>query len=78
MMAAHRLVAQLDDDKLDNQVRFERYERERRRQEVVKRTAAINISDEEQPSTQTLDKVDIGISQPYITEAEQPKEEHLQ
>ena len=78
MMAARRLVAQLDDEELDNQVRFERYEQERRQEEAAKRTAAINISDEEQSSEQTPDKADAGTSQPDITQEEQPKEEHPQ
>ena len=56
LAAVMRLVEQLDDDKLDNQLRFERYEREWRRQEAAKRTAAINISDEEHSSEQTSDK----------------------
>ena len=72
-----QLVAQLDDDQLDNQVRFERYEKERRRQEAAKRAVAINISDEEQSSEQMPDKAVAGTRQPNITKEEQPKEEHL-
>ena len=76
--AVRRLVVHLDDDRLDNQLWFEKYEWERRRQEAAKRTAAINISDEEQSSEQTPDKADAGTSQPDITQEEQPKEEHPQ
>ena len=50
LVAVRRLVEQLDDDQLDTQLRFERYEWERRRQEATKKTATINIRDEEQSS----------------------------
>ena len=44
-----RLVEQLDDDQLDTQLRFERFERECRRRETAWKTeATINISDEEE------------------------------
>ena len=70
------MVAQLDDDQLDNQLRFEKYERERRRQEVAKKTAAISISDEEPSSEQT--PVKAGGSQPDSTQEEPLKEGHPQ
>ena len=75
-VAVRQLVAQLDDDQLDNQLRFEKYERERRRQEVAKKTAAISISDEEPSLEQTLVKA--GGSQPDSTQEEPLKEGHPQ
>ena len=42
-----QLVAQIDDDQLDNQVRFERYEKERLQQEATKSAMKINLNDEE-------------------------------
>ena len=75
-VAVRQLVAQLDDDQLDNQLRFEKYERERRRQEVAKKTAAISISDEEPSSEQT--PVKAGGSQPDSTQEEPLKEGHPQ
>ena len=42
-----QLVAQLDDDRLDNQIQFERYERNRLRQEAAKNVPTVNLSDEE-------------------------------
>ena len=77
LAAVRRLVEQLDDDQLDTQLQFERYERERRRQEVARRTAAINISDEEQSSDQAPNEARIGGSQLNKTLEEQPKDENL-
>ena len=54
-----RLVEQLDDDQLGTQLQFERYEWERRRQEVS-RIAAINISDVEQSSEQPPNVAEAG------------------
>ena len=76
LAAVRRLVEQLDDDQLDTQLSFERYERERRQREAAKRTATINISDEEQSSKQMPIKTGTGESQPNITHEEQPKEDH--
>ena len=42
-----QLVAQLDDDRLDNQIQFESYERNRLRQEAAKNAATVNLNDEE-------------------------------
>ena len=78
MTMVGRLVAQLDDDQLDNQLRFKRYEWERRQQEAAKKTTMINIDDEEQSSEQKSDKAGTGESQPDLTQEEQPREEHLQ
>ena len=60
VVVVQRLVAQLDDDQLDNQVRFEKYEKERRRQEAAKRATTINISDEEQSSKKPPERADVG------------------
>ena len=65
-----QLVAQLDDDQLDNQVRFERYEKERLRQEVTKSAATNNLSDEELSLEQRPDRVKAGTSQPDLTQEE--------
>ena len=65
--AMRRLVEQLDDDELDTQLQFERYERERRQQEAAKRVVAINISDEEQSSEQEPNVAGIGGTQPNET-----------
>ena len=46
--AVRRLVERLDDDQLDTQLQFEKYERERRKKEAGKRATTITISDEEQ------------------------------
>ena len=55
--AVRRLVERLDDDQLDTQLQFEKYERERRKKEAGKRATTITISDEEQPKgSSTEDK----------------------
>ena len=71
-------MAQLDDDQLDNELRFERYERERRRQDAAKKTATINVSDEKQSSEQMGGGLGIRGSQPDITQEETLKEDQLQ
>ena len=68
-----RLVAWLDEDQFENQVQFERYEKERRWQEAAKRPTAIHIRDEDQSSEQVSGKAEGGTSQPDITQEEQPK-----
>mgnify|MGYP000246954909 CR=1 FL=1 len=40
-------MAQLDDDRLDNQIQFESYERNRLRKEAEKSAAIVNLSDGE-------------------------------
>ena len=73
-----RLVEQLDDDQLDTQLRFERYERERRWQEAARRTVAININDEEQSPEQTPTATGTRGSQPNVTQEEQPNEDNVE
>ena len=46
--AVQKLIKGLEDDQLDTQLQFERYEWERPWVEAEKRVASINISDEEQ------------------------------
>ena len=72
LAAVRRLVEQLDDNQLDTQLQFERYERERRWQITAKSTATINISDGEQSPEQTPNVARIGGSQPTGTQVEQP------
>ena len=43
-----KLIERLEDDQLDTQLQFEKYEQEWRRKEAEKRAKAINISGEEQ------------------------------
>ena len=71
IVVVRQLVAQLDDDQLDNQVRFERYEKERLRQEATKSATTINLSDEEPSSEQRSVRVEAGTSQPDLTQEEQ-------
>ena len=73
-----QLVAQLDDDRLDNQIRFESYEKERLWQEAMQSAATINLSDEEPSSEQRTDRGKAGTSQPDLTQEEQPREEYPQ
>ena len=47
LVVVRQLVAQLDDDRLDNPIQFERYERNRLWQEAAKNAATVNLSDEE-------------------------------
>ena len=47
LAAVRQLVAQLDDDRLDNQIQFESYERNRLRKEASKNAATVNLSDGE-------------------------------
>ena len=72
LVAVQRLVEQLGDDQLDNQLQFERYERERRRQEAARRTVAINISDKEQSPEQTSNVAGTRGGQPNKAQVEQP------
>ena len=69
-----QLVAQLDDDRLDNQIQFESYERNRLRQEAAKNVATVNLSDEEPLPTQRPDGDEVGMSQPESNQAEQPQQ----
>ena len=71
-------MVQLDDDRLDNQIRFERYEKERLRQEATKTVAIVNLSNEEPSSKQGTDGDKVGTSQPELNQVEQPREEHPQ
>ena len=66
-----KLVAHLDDDQLDNQVRFERYEKDSLRQEAMKSVTTINLSDEEPPSEQRSVRVEAGTIQLDLTHEEQ-------
>ena len=50
LKAVWKLIDGLEDDQLDTQLQFERYERERWQKEAEKRAEAINISEEEQPT----------------------------
>ena len=77
LAVVRQLVAQLDDDRLDNQIWFENYEKERLRQETRKSAAIINLSDEEPSSEQRTARGEAGTSQPDLAQ-EQPREECLQ
>ena len=68
-------MVQLDDDRLDNQIRFERYEKERLQQEATKSTATINLNDEAPSSEQRPDGVKDRTSQSDLTREEQPTEQ---
>ena len=57
------LVERLDDGRLATQLEFEKYERDRLRQEAKKKTTPITISDEERPT----------VAEP--TNTEQPRQE---
>ena len=63
-----QLVAQLDDDWMDNQIRFESYEKERLRQEVTKNATIVNQIDEEPSSEQGMDGDKAGTSQPELNQ----------
>ena len=66
-----QLVAQLDDDRLDNQIQFESYERNRLRQEAAKNAATVNLSDEEPSPKQRLEGEEAGMSQLESNQVEQ-------
>ena len=74
MAVVRQLVAQLDDDRLDNQIQFESYERNRLRQEAAKNVATVNLSDEEPSPKQKPDGDEAGMSQPESNQAEQPQQ----
>ena len=72
--AVRKLLDRLEDDQLDTQLQFERYERECQRKEAERRVEAINISDEEQlaePQPQPQPQPEL---QPKGAENEQMKE----
>ena len=73
-----QLVAQLDDDRLDNQIQFESYERNKLRQEAAKPAAIVNLSDEEPSPKQGPDREKAGMSQPESNPAEQLRDESPQ
>ena len=52
-----RLIQQLEDDQLNTQLQFERYEQERRWKEAKRRVEAINVSDEEAQPQPKLPKL---------------------
>ena len=72
-----QLVAQLDDDRQDNQIQFESYERNRLLQEATKNTPTVNLSDEEPSPEQGPEGDKAGVSQteskqqPLIPESRQ-------
>ena len=78
IVVVRQLVAQLDNDRLDNQIRLEKYKKERLRQEATKSAATINLSYEEPSSEQSTDRGKARTSEPDLTQEEQPREEHLQ
>ena len=47
LAVVRQLVAQLDDDRPDNQIEFESYERNRLRKEAAKNAVTVNLSDGE-------------------------------
>ena len=71
LAVVRQLVAQLDDDRLDNQIQFESYERNRLRQEAAKNAATVNLSDEEPSPKQRPEGDKAGMSQPESNQAEQ-------
>ena len=52
-----KLIETLEDDQLDTQLQFERYEQERRWKEAKRRVEAINVSDEEAQPQPKLPKL---------------------
>ena len=64
-------MAQLDDDRLDNQIQFESYERNRLRKEAAKSAATVNLSDEETSPKQRPEGDKAGESQKGSKQAEQ-------
>ena len=66
-----QLVAQLDDDRLDNQIQFESYERNRLRQEAAKNAATVNLSDGETSPKQRPEGDKAGESQTESKQVEQ-------
>ena len=73
-----RLVERLDDDRLETQLQFERYEREHWKKEAGKRATTITINDEEQQEEGPTEDKDehqpkeTGVEQTKATEEEQP------
>ena len=74
LAVVRQLVAQLDDDRLDNQIQFESYERNRLRQEATKNAATVNLSDEEPSPKQRPEGDEAGMSQPESNQAGQPQQ----
>ena len=66
-----QLVAQLDDDRVDNQIQFESYERNRLRKEAAKNAATVNLSDGETSLKPRAEEDKAGESQ---TESKQTKQ----
>ena len=75
LAVVRQLVAQLDDDRLDNQIQFQSYERDRLQQEPAKNAAIVNLSDEEPSLEQGPDRGKAETSQPESKQVEQPREE---
>ena len=63
-------MAQLDNDRLDNQIQFESYEKEMLRQEATKNAATVNLNDEEPSSEQGPDGDKSWTSQTELNQAE--------
>ena len=74
LAVVRQLVAQLDDDRLDNQIQFESYERNRLRQEAAKNAATVNLSDEEPSPKQSSEGDEAGMSQTESNQAEQQQQ----
>ena len=66
-----QLVAQLDDDRLDNQIQFESYERNRLRQEAARNAPTVNLSDEEPSPEQRPEGDKARVSQTESKQIEQ-------
>ena len=71
LAVARQLVAQLDDNQLDNQIQFESYERNRLRKEAEKSAAIVNLSDGETSPKQGPGEDKAGKSQTELKQAEQ-------
>ena len=63
LAVVRQLVAQLDDDRLDNQIQFESYEKDRLRQEAMESAGTVDLSDEEPSLEQRPDGDKAGTSQ---------------
>ena len=71
LAVVRQLVAQLDDDRLDNQIQFESYERNWLRKEAAKNAVTINLSDEETSPKQRQEEDKAGESQTESKQVEQ-------
>ena len=71
LVVVRQLVAQLDDDRLDNQIQFKSYERNRLQKEAAKSAATINLRDEETSPKQRSGEDKAGESQTKLKQAKQ-------